>query len=404
MDERDNSVRLRAPAELASITPEWLTWALGLDHSHPDVRVQEVRILETGMGNRATAQIARIEVFPEYGSKWIPPDTLVVKLSHSDPEVRREANRLGLYEREARFYQQAAPKGELALGGPPFERAPDDDRPMIPLTGRPDAQSQNIISRFVVPPRTLCPPYCYYAAYDRQTGQSALLLEDLSQTEHGSWRTGCTAQYARLVIEELAGMHSLWWNSSKLDDFDWLYDFRIGGDPAALASEYRRRFGRFLERVGSGLSEEAVDITRNLDQEINTLLRRLTMPPRTLVHNDFQLDNLFFHEHATIATDWQMVSAARGAFDAAYFLGSNLDPVERSNREVDLLRTYHNTLLNNGVDDYTFGECLRDYQDSLKVAFFRMVYATGAERELPPAEQEYYRVLVLRLADAIMDQ
>ena len=147
-----------------------------------------------------------------------------------------------------------------------------------------------------------------------------------------------------------------------------------------------------------------MDITRNLDQEINTLLRRLTLPPRTLGHNDFQLDNLFFHEHATIATDWQMVSAARGAFDAAYFLGSNLDPVERSNREVDLLRTYHNTLLNNGVDDYTFGECLLDYQDSLKVAFFRMVYATGAERELPPAEQEYYRVLVLRLADAIMDQ
>lgn len=402
MDEMDNSVRMRAPAELASITPEWLTWALGLDHSHPDVRIQEVRILEADMGDRATAQIGRIEVFPEHGSKWIPPDTLVVKLSHSDPAVRRDINQLGLYEREARFYQQAAPTGELALGGPPFVRAPDDDRPMIPLTGKP--QAQNIISRFVVPPKTLCPPYCYYAAFDRQTGQSALLLEDLSQIEHGSWKTGCTAQYARLVIEELAGMHALWWNSSKLDEFDWLYDFRMGDDPTALAGEYRRRWERFFERVGIGLSEEAVEITRNLDQELNTLLRRLTMPPRTMVHNDFQLDNLFFHEHATIATDWQMVTAARGAFDTAYFLGSNLDPLERRTREVDLLRTYHNTLLNNGVDDYTFGECLRDYQDSLKVAFFRMVYVTGMERELSTAEQEYYRVLILRLADSIIDQ
>jgi hypothetical protein len=69
--------------------------------------------------------------------------------------------------------------------------------------------------------------------------------------------------------------------------------------------------------------------------------------------------------------DWQLRTRGRGAFDVAYFLSENLQPEDRRAGDMDLLRIYHRILVGNGVQGYTFDQCLHDYRLSL---LFRLSY------------------------------
>ena len=52
--------------------------------------------------------------------------------------------------------------------------------------------------------------------------------------------------------------------------------------------------------------------------------------PRTLIHNDYHAENLFFaatgDARSIAVTDWQVATLGRGVIDIARFLGGNLHP------------------------------------------------------------------------------
>ena len=54
--------------------------------------------------------------------------------------------------------------------------------------------------------------------------------------------------------------------------------------------------------------------------------------------------------------DWQFLTCGRGASDVGSFLGGNVSIEDRSANELDLLRTYHTLLVENGVTGYPFSE------------------------------------------------
>ena len=94
--------------------------------------------------------------------------------------------------------------------------------------------------------------------------------------------------------------------------------------------------------------------------------------PQTLIHRDFQLDNLVFggpNGGATFAVlDWQLASCGR-KWDAAYFLSENLTEEARRAVGTDLLRPYWQALTEHGVQGYTFDHCLLDYRYCLLQRF-----------------------------------
>ena len=78
----------------------------------------------------------------------------------------RPALRLGIYEREIRFYRELAPR----LGGP--------------LAA------------------------CHVAAFEPEGGWFTLLLEDAAPAVQGDQIAGCTVEEARLAVHELARLHA----------------------------------------------------------------------------------------------------------------------------------------------------------------------------------------------------
>ena len=108
---------------------------------------------------------------------------------------------------------------------------------------------------------------------------------------------------------------------------------------------------------------------------------RLAGPPQTLLHGDYRLDNLFFGADGAdsdlYVIDWQAVAVGNGLSDVAYFLVGSLDPPAAAAAGEGLLRTYHSTLVEHGVRDYGFDDCLRDFELARILVMLRAVVIFG---------------------------
>lgn len=292
------------------------------------------------------------------------PTTLFAKFSNADPAVRKELHDYNVYLREVKFYQELADQ--------------------IPL-------------------RT---PRCYYSDIDMETGECVLLLEDMSGWRSGNFLAGCSAQEAELVVRELAKLHAAWWESPQLerlgyahanpDDFQW------------FKTTFEQSWPRFLERAGAGLSNDKTVLSERVAKNIPDVLAQLyTISPRTLIHYDAHLDNIFFGpakgESALAFIDWQLYSVGRGVYDIAYFLGGNLSPEVRHSREMPFLRMYHDLLLEHGVRGYPYETCLDDYRLFLLEGFFRMVFNVVFFNLTPEQERAHLDVYGARFLQAILD-
>lgn len=96
----------------------------------------------------------------------------------------------------------------------------------------------------------------------------------------------------------------------------------------------------------------------------------------TLIHGDFHLlGNVFFAPHARAprVIDWSECKPGLGPHDLAYGLLS-APAVDRSARDLALLRRYHDGLVAADVTDYSFELCQWDYRFSLVTNLFQAVF------------------------------
>lgn len=203
-------------------------------------------------------------------------------------------------------------------------------------------------------------PHCTYAGFDKE-GWSVLLLEDLAPARCGHTITQENLPKAELAIRQLARFHAAWWEDPRLDEMDWLA--RLDG--AQFEQLVKPRWDPFLQRAGHKLPDK--EAVARLQRHLAYVADRIFgQPPRTLLHNDYQPNNLFF---ATLeggvpfaVIDWQLVGYGHGAHEIAYYLCRGTPAQERRAIEMGLLKTYHTTLVENGVHGYTFEQCLDDYR------------------------------------------
>jgi hypothetical protein len=60
--------------------------------------------------------------------------------------------------------------------------------------------------------------------------------------------------------------------------------------------------------------------------------------------------------------DWQTCAIGPGLNDVAYFIGAGMLPADRVAIEEELVRSYHDGLLANGVEGYGWERCWHDYR------------------------------------------
>jgi hypothetical protein len=353
-----------SPTHADDLTPEWLTVALRAAGALGRGRVTTLGVHPLDKEKGLASQIVRI--YPQYDERGAAgPRSLIAKFSPPDPQTRAVIHSMGFFEREVRFYEQLANRDPL-------------------LT-----------------------PHCYFSMLDPASGASLLLLEDLGTACNGSWIHGCSLAEAELAVRIIAAFHARWWRHPQLKEMGWL-QLRGLISVQQAAEVFEQTWEPFRQKIGAGMPDEILKVGTWL----NTHMGRLSEyfyeeQPLTLIHNDYQADNLFFLRPGPggrlAVADWQLTTHGRSVLDVACFLGGNLESAARRRHELRLLRVYHSLLIGGGVRDYTFEQCWRDYRLAMLQAVSRLILVVGIGAVPDELEGAYCDVLIPRYCRAIRD-
>lgn len=331
---------LPIPAQADEIEPRWLSEALG---TGPITSI-EVERLGAGVGFQGDV----LRLTPQYETDAPnAPRTVIVKLPMPPGPSRSFAELLGVYAREIGFYESLAADTPWRTPAP-YYSAIEPEPAAAPWVRR-------AVRALPAAAQLRLGPWLA----GRSLRRSVLLQEDLAPRRVGDQVAGCGVADAEVALRQLARFHAAFWRSPRLRRYPWLAPIDDG--VAVTQALFRRAWGPAITEWGHLFDEAGLEAGRWLQDHGAEVLRRLARRPRTLLHGDYRLDNLFFgpgpDDLAVI--DFQFAQIGRAAYDVAYFLCWSLDEADAIGA---LLGCYHQALLEAGVDDYDFDTFRFDYE------------------------------------------
>ncbi len=293
------------PSRLDQITAGWLEAALA-EGGLTGTELDGLAVTPLGDGVGFLGDLARLE--PRY-RRPLPqaPAALVAKLPTQDPGGRAVGAMLGVWAREARFYEELAPD----VG--------------VPV------------------------PRCFYNGSDPARQAWCLLLEDLAPATSGDQVRGATVAQAASAVDALANLHAGWWGAARLRDLTWLPGLD-GPAVGMLEPVVQAALPAFRARYGDGVAPVAIGWLERLASDFANWLGRRSARSMTLVHADYRLDNLFFDGDRLVGViDWQTALRGPGTLDLTSLLCTSLTVEDRRRHEDDLLDRYTSALANDGI-------------------------------------------------------
>lgn len=354
---------LPIPRTLEDLGAEWLTDALrSRGVIGPESVISGRSVEELGAGEGFSGELARIRLVYGSGSG---PATVVAKIPTSIEDNRNGSERLGVYEREVRVYEDLLTG--LDVPSPRLYYADIETHPraarIVDRVDRIDRWPIWLLRLLLKVLERVTPPRF----------PSVLLLEDLEPAAPGDQVAGCDLHRAGRSLETIAGLHAATWADRAPPTGHWLVAFPFGS--RLLQAGVRNARHRFLANHGHRLSPHFRAVLDRAEREAPARSARLAASaPPCLLHGDFRLDNLFFTPEGNVRAliDWQLTSIGPAVTEVAYFLCGSLAP-EVSEEEVDaLLARYHAALVAGGVRDYPWEQMLADYDEALLLLVGRM--------------------------------
>ena len=320
------------PKHATEIDADWLTEALRAGGAiDPGTTVTEVGLDPVAAGIGFMGEVARLR--PSYAG-GSGPATVMAKIPTQDQHVRELLAPARVFEREARFYAELAPKLDVV-------------------------------------------PQAYHVGADEAAGDYVLLLEDLGHLQIGDQVQGSDVDEAAAALESLGRFHASFWRSPQLDELTWMPPI---DDPGMKIGDqvYTASLPLFQQVFGHAVTDECASIVERFAPNVHQLMDRMAAMPHTIVHFDYRLDNLFFGDDGQVTMiDFQASCKGGGAYDVGYFLSQNLPVDVRRTHEDDLLRTYHDTLVAGGVEGYSLDQLREDYRVGVLYGWIIPVYAVG---------------------------
>lgn len=293
--------------------------------------ISSVAYDDIGEGTGIFGQISRLNL--SYASEsGEAPANVVVKMACLEPENLAIANALGIYERELRFYEELA-----------------DDLP------------------FRIPES--------YFSMRGDEGRFVLIIEDMSgDFVVGDQVVGATAEQAEAIVDALIPFHAQWWQHPNLDSMDWLPVPNAPAYKAAVPGIYRVGLPVLEADWSDKISAEAMAAAKAVDPKFEELMDRTSQEPRTLIHTDTRLDNIFFaadgsNEVALI--DFQLALRGRAVADIAYLIGTSMSIELGAEHWERLLHRWHDGVTATGIE-YSWDDCVVHYKEAA------MYYLSGA--------------------------
>ncbi len=337
------------PATLDDVTRSWLSAELGRT-------IDAIDVEEIAQGAGFMGQLARVHLTSADPGV---PASVIVKLPTADPGGRAMGEMMRVWEREHRFYDEAAPHMTIRVPTAHVNRAD---------------------------------PPC-------------LVLEDLSGAVVGDHVAGATLDQAERAVDVLARHHAHWFEHPLLPTFTWmpgLDDDSIN----MLRDTFAIGWPMFLERFGDEVPARCLRWCERFVEQMPEWITGHLDEPCTLTHGDFRLDNLFFFDDGSVAViDWQMSMRAPGQADFVYFCANNLDVEMRRAHDAELLERYVAGLHAGGVpvDAVPLETVRRGYLEGL--VFYAVSFGAGL-LTIDPANERgvaLFEALVHRTFTAVDD-
>ena len=247
-------------------------------------------------------------------------------------------------------------------------------------------------------------PRCYAAEITNDGSAFVLLLEDAAPFVQVDQLRGLNLAQARLAMRELAGLHAPTWQGRGMEKCDWA---KIDGTTAnAFARGMIQLEPAFVQRFGAALSGANIDVLDRLTRRAPDYWRySLECKNQVAAHWDFRGDNMLFGqrngEPAMVTIDWTGLLSGGGK-DLGHFLGTSLLPEVRKAHEWELLTQYHETLLAQGVTDFSLQECMDDYRINLLYPVYVVVSVTPSVN-VDARGQKLFMSMFNRACEAIRD-
>ena len=310
------------------ITTDWLSQAVGAP-------VSSFEIEQIGIGVGLLGRLYRLTLAGDDST----PANVVAKFPTLDEGARMNVvEPLRFYEKEVRFYQEAAPNVPVAT------------------------------------------PIVHFAEFDPTNGDFVLLFEDCGGRRMEDQVAGCPVADADAAIDAMVALHAYSWGGSKFADYPWLPSYSDPPFPQVIAGMYKQAWPRALEIVGDRMSDRIRAFGDRYEGLVQWFMDELTIEPLTFCHGDFRLDNLFFatkDEHAPVTiVDWQICFRGRGGYDLGYFISQSLTGEDRRSNEERLINRYAEGLAAQGIE-YPHDDLVRDYKRTVAYCFIYPIVATG---------------------------
>ena len=302
---------------LSAIAPCWLEEALTeAGHAPPPVTAVEVRPMDDFSG--AMGEVGIVSV--TYRAETDLPGEFVAKCPLDD-DLARLYNSVRLsYQREAGFYEDMA--GPVAA-----------------------ASGMSI-------------PTCFVNLFDSETHAATLLLERIHPACKGDNLDGTNFDRMHRLVGDLARLHGAYWMDETLTKYDWLLDWHA---PTFLLgiSFVRETWGDMREQFPQYHSDDIAELVDVFMADIEGWLERLSQRPWTLIHQDYELDNILFRPDGPVIVDWQTSMRSFPGDDVGWLFMSSHNR-ETLAREPELLEHYRSELAAAGGPDWSEEDLAED--------------------------------------------
>lgn len=222
-----------------------------------------------------------------------------------------------------------------------------------------------------------------------------MLLEDLTDKgcQFRDLTTKCTFEEATSVVTTLARMHAKFWQSQRFDtDLAWVNCFETNRDFRLLNLVRQLSVPIACKKFGHALSSDIIDVIPHLMKNYLQLEEQWAQEPRTLIHGDAHLGNMYFQDGEAGLLDWQVNQRGQGMRDIAYFLINSMSEELRLAHQKQLIEHYLATLQRFGVS-FDFDTAWRQYR-------LQSVYAWIAAIVTAPSNFQPEKVVIAGLTRA----
>ncbi len=262
------------PISLSDLTPAFVSERLAARGNDVEVATVDVTPLPGFSGLMGEVQVIALT----YAEDADLPSTMIGKCPLDDDMARMYNEVMNSYKRENGFYRD--------------------------LSGQ-------------VPMRV---PEVFVNEYDEAAGRGVLLIEKI-EGEAGDILNGPDIEMFDTLVRQLGTMHGEYWLNPAYGELDWAIDWTLPslklGIPIIQGAWVPMRAARpDLAPV------EILDFfERTWIFDTETWLERVAERPWTMIHGDYEFDNIFFAADGPVILDWQTLMRSFPGGDLAWFLG-----------------------------------------------------------------------------------